>query len=267
MSSIAVDAGQRDSRADPADQKPLTEDERKFVSRMFSDPFAFPQMYKTWLIAFLEGSDLSLPLSSILGLSSLLGGGGGGSPGIFKLLPAGMVFAWAGTAAPQGTFECNGQALNRLTYDRMFKAIGTRWGAGDGTSTFNVPDLRKRAPFGAGTGYAVGQTDGVPEANRGGQAHNHHFIDTKGFDASGGTDWEGDHQHNFTYPQSRSYREGQQAYIGFAMPDGYATPTTPNGGHDHGVGVSGSIQISGNTSGGGQQDLISHAVVMYVING
>jgi len=57
-------------------------------------------------------------------------------------LPAGMVSAFAMPTAPTGWFACNGQAVSRLTYADLFAAIGTMYGAGDGATTFNVPDYR-----------------------------------------------------------------------------------------------------------------------------
>lgn len=50
----------------------------------------------------------------------------------------------ASTIIPaRGFLPCNGSAVDRTIYARLFKAIGTRWGAGDGTHTFNLPDLRR----------------------------------------------------------------------------------------------------------------------------
>lgn len=53
---------------------------------------------------------------------------------------------------PAGWLLCDGSAVSRSTYANLFAAIGTTYGSGDGTSTFNVPDLRGRVPVGAGTG-------------------------------------------------------------------------------------------------------------------
>lgn len=61
-------------------------------------------------------------------------------------------------AAPTGWLLCNGAAVSRTTYAFLYNAIGTAYGAGDGTTTFNVPDLRGRLPLGAGTGTASGAT-------------------------------------------------------------------------------------------------------------
>ena len=60
-------------------------------------------------------------------------------------LPSGTVLPFAGTSAPSGYQLCYGQAISRSTYSSLFTAIGTTYGSGDGSSTFNVPDLRGRA--------------------------------------------------------------------------------------------------------------------------
>lgn len=60
-----------------------------------------------------------------------------------------------GTIPPIGWLLCNGSAISRATYADLFAAIGTAWGAGNGTTTFNIPDLRGKAPIGAGTGSGL----------------------------------------------------------------------------------------------------------------
>ena len=56
--------------------------------------------------------------------------------------PVGHVAAYAGNVAPLGYFECNGAAVSRLTYVKLFAVCGVFYGAGDGSTTFNLPDLR-----------------------------------------------------------------------------------------------------------------------------
>lgn len=58
--------------------------------------------------------------------------------------PTGTVIAFAGESAPAGYLECNGSAVNRTTYSALFAVIGTMYGPGNGTTTFNVPDYRGR---------------------------------------------------------------------------------------------------------------------------
>lgn len=64
------------------------------------------------------------------------------------LAPAGCVLPYAGATAPTGWLLCFGQAVSRTTYAALFAAIGTAYGTGDGSTTFNVPDLRGRVPGG-----------------------------------------------------------------------------------------------------------------------
>ena len=65
-----------------------------------------------------------------------------------RLSPAGMVSQFAGSAAPTGWLLCDGTAVSRTTYASLFTAIGTTYGAGDGSTTFNLPNLRGRVPVG-----------------------------------------------------------------------------------------------------------------------
>lgn len=62
--------------------------------------------------------------------------------------PVGVVNEFAGSVAPTGWLMCNGQAVSRLTYASLFAVIGTAWGTGDGSTTFNLPDFRGRTPVG-----------------------------------------------------------------------------------------------------------------------
>jgi hypothetical protein len=60
------------SSAPGADDRPLTDNEYQLVQRLFSDPFSFPLSFKTWLVSYLEASDMTLPQSSIEGLTDKL---------------------------------------------------------------------------------------------------------------------------------------------------------------------------------------------------
>ena len=59
------------------------------------------------------------------------------------------------TGAPAGWLLCDGSAVSRTEYATLYAAIGDTWGAGDGSTTFNLPDLRGRAPIGAGAGSGL----------------------------------------------------------------------------------------------------------------
>lgn len=64
--------------------------------------------------------------------------------------PAGVITQYGGTTAPTGWLLCQGQAISRVNalYTRLFTAIGTNYGIGDGSTTFNVPNLQGRIPVG-----------------------------------------------------------------------------------------------------------------------
>ncbi len=57
-------------------------------------------------------------------------------------VPAGTVIPYGSSSAPVGYIKCNGAAISRTIYSDLFVALGTSFGSGDGTTTFNVPDLR-----------------------------------------------------------------------------------------------------------------------------
>jgi len=59
-------------------------------------------------------------------------------------VPAGMISAFGGSSSPAGYLLCDGSAVSRTTYADLFAVIGTSFGAGDGSTTFNLPDLRGR---------------------------------------------------------------------------------------------------------------------------
>jgi microcystin-dependent protein len=70
-------------------------------------------------------------------------------------VPSGAVMFYAGAASPAGWYACDGSAKNRTGDAALFAAIGTTFGAGDGSTTFNLPDMRSRVPMGAGQGTFV----------------------------------------------------------------------------------------------------------------
>jgi microcystin-dependent protein len=76
-----------------------------------------------------------------MGVSSALGGTVGA-------VPAGAVMPFAGANAPAGWMLCAGQAVSRTQYVELFLTLGTTYGVGDGSTTFNLPDLRGRVAAG-----------------------------------------------------------------------------------------------------------------------
>ena len=92
---------------------------------------------------------------------------GGSTP----LVPIGTILDFAAATAPTGYLVCDGSAVSRTTYAALFAVIGTTWGAGNGSTTFNVPDLRGRTAIGAGTGTASDATAHALGSNGGTETH------------------------------------------------------------------------------------------------
>lgn len=84
----------------------------------------------------------------------------GGSSATDRLV--GEVITYAGAAPPDSTWLlCNGQAVSRATYAALFTVCGTFYGAGDGSTTFNVPNLQNRAPVGSSGTHPRGEAFGT----------------------------------------------------------------------------------------------------------
>ena len=89
-------------------------------------------------------------------------------------MPPGSMLEYGGSTAPDGFLLCNGAAVSRTTYSALFAALGTAYGAGDGSTTFNVPNKIDRVGVGAGSSYARGATGGAASATTSSAgSHNH----------------------------------------------------------------------------------------------
>jgi microcystin-dependent protein len=107
---------------------------------------------------------------------------------VLSLFPVGKVDYFAGVTVPSGYLIANGQAVSRTTYARLFTYIGTRYGSGDGSTTFNLPDLRGEFPRGADLGRGVDLSRQVGSfQNHSMQNHNHYLPTTSG--EQGGVRW------------------------------------------------------------------------------
>lgn len=146
-----------------------------------------------------------------------------------QIMPAGAMLDFGGTSAPAGFLLCDGSEVSRTTYSSLFSAIGTTWGSGDGSTTFNIPDLRGRVSAGqdnmGGTAAnrltsAISGVDGTTVGASGGdenlQEHNHGVTDPG-------------HSHNVDYMIAvQSGNSGGQGWFN----DGgtsKATTSTPTG--------------------------------------
>lgn len=145
----------------------------------------------------------------------------GGSQGGAVIVP-GSIMDWAGTIVPEGYLACDGSAISRINYPQLFSVLGTTWGPGDGSTTFNLPDFRGRVLIGANGSYPVGGTGGSPTvtlsvANL--PAHNHAVTDP------GHTHTITDPGHSHTVPASSSAGSAG-ALTGTALAGSTGTATT-----------------------------------------
>lgn len=99
----------------------------------------------------LTGADLHEPKGADTAASGqvyVADGLGSGDWSTPPSLPTAVVLPFAGSVEPSGWLFCYGQAISRTTYATLFTVISTTFGTGDGSTTFNVPDLRGRVPYG-----------------------------------------------------------------------------------------------------------------------
>lgn len=105
--------------------------------------------------------------------------------------PAGTVIMHAANSAPTGYLACDGSAVSRTTYSALFTAIGTTFGAGNGTTTFNLPDMRGEFPRGWDNGRGVdsARSFGSAQTDQLGQhSHSYSFnVDGGGAGRPGGS--------------------------------------------------------------------------------
>lgn len=196
------------------------------------------------------------------------------------LWKTGDIKTQGGSAVPSGWVACDGQALNRATYNALYTALGgaaSPWGQGDGTTTFNVPDLKGRAlshvgaPTGdaSGTTHALGTRSGAEKvtlaaAESGLPAHTHVptlATDSKGSHSHGGKTQGADrglgHSHSYT-DRSGSANRGNNFTRLDAGPESGAYLNHIHGGATVGTGGEGAPDhLHGITADGAHTHVIS----------
>jgi microcystin-dependent protein len=76
-------------------------------------------------------------------------------------IPTATIVPWSSASVPTGFLECAGAAVSRSTYSALFGIVGTTYGAGDGSSTFNLPNLADNVPIGKSGSKALASTGGA----------------------------------------------------------------------------------------------------------
>jgi microcystin-dependent protein len=158
--------------------------------------------------------------------------------------PVGAVTMWVAADAPTGWTLCQGQAISRSTFGSLFTVIGTTYGAGDGSTTFNLPDLRGRVPMGAGLGRNVAGNADLATSRTLGQRVSDAQTVTLTAEQSGLPD----HVHNMisenqggANPATVAVGSGQTGIVGWEAGPGLATgfETSLNSTFQYAIGVGG----------------------------
>lgn len=197
-------------------------------------------------------------------------------PSVNEIMPYGTIVQTARSTAPTGWLLCQGQAVSRTTYSNLFLAIGTTYGTGDGSTTFNIPDLQTRVPVGRksdGTG-----TFGTLNNKGGFETHtlsvnempvHNHTQDSHSHTYSGATSGNGNHNHlagtYFPTDQSAGINwataaGGSYGFRGIQMPY--------SGDHSHtysGTTASATPAIANNGGGLAHNNLQPYIVLNYMI--
>ena len=173
-------------------------------------------------------------------------------------VPTGAVFCMAVASVPSGYLECNGAAVSRTTYAALFAVIGTQYGSGNGSSTFNIPDLRGEFIRGFDNGRGVDSGRSVASS----QSHQHPQHNHAVSASSSSSVSDPGHTHTANYGQGNLVSSGGA----FGLRDsGTANRINSN---NTGISVSTSTSISQSQRGGtsnSSETRPRNIAMMYVI--
>lgn len=179
--------------------------------------------------------------------------------------PPGMITMYGGSSAPSGWIICDGSAVSRTTYSSLYAVIGTTYGSGDGSTTFNVPNLNGRVAVGFNSSDTSFDTLGEVGGHKETQSHTH---DGASHTHTGTTATEGAHTHTYSdYSQDggAAVNFGTQYTVGGPV---VTTRTTSAGSaHSHTFTTSApaAVGTTGSYGGGNAGNLQPYIVLNYII--
>lgn len=169
-------------------------------------------------------------------------------------IPTATIIPWSDSSVPTGYLECNGAAVSRTTYSALFALVGTTYGAGDGSSTFNVPDLQDKCCVSKSNNKSLASTGGAntvaATGNIAGSTANHSLT----------TAQLPSHSHSGVSHFNSGNREGPG---NFGPP--YYQPATNGPTGNQGSGSGHSHNMSANFSGDSTSVLQPYLTILYII--
>jgi microcystin-dependent protein len=195
---------------------------------------------------------LTLPSSITNGGFLQTDGSGNLSFQIVAGVPSGSVFCMAVATVPSGYLECNGAAVSRTTYAALFAIIGTNYGNGDGSSTFNVPDLRGEFVRGFDNGRGVDNGRSINDPQSSANLSHGHSVSASVTDPG--------HNHATSLGSNRVFLVGGSQHVGFGGAGGYPGQDFSMSNANTGI----SVSISQNNAGG-TEARPRNVAMMYII--
>lgn len=179
--------------------------------------------------------------------------------------PSGEIILFAGSTLPTGFLYCDGSAVSRATYANLFAALGTVWGAGDGSTTFKLPDLRGRTPAGADNmnGTAAGRLTGYSLGVAGG-AQTHVLTQAE---MPSHTHTDAGHGHGVSDPgHTHTYLAVGGGPGAIAAGSNFTTPTLTTSASATGISIQTGAANIQSTGGGGAHTIVQPtAAINYII--
>jgi len=142
-----------------------------------------------------------------------------------QAIETGTILSWSNSTVPSGFLECDGSAVSRTTYADLFAVIASDYGAGDGSSTFNLPNMQDKVQVGVSSGKAVASTGGSENQTPSGSISvNNHTLSTSQMPShrhtnyrsryAAGTGWYGTYssQINPSYNNHTNYQGSTSAH-------------------------------------------------------
>jgi len=180
-------------------------------------------------------------------------------------IPTATIVPWSDSSVPSGFLECDGSAVSRTTYANLFAIVGTTYGAGNGSTTFNVPDLQDNVAVGKSGTKNLASTGGANTVTSGGNISGNVAGSTANATLSTAQLAAHTHGNNFQdsmgNPMASGARVSVQQFNAPSSQGNFNNPTGSGGGHSHNM----SANFSGNFAGNATSVVQPYLTLIYII--